>query len=307
MIRQTETGLGRWQEDVARDPGSPSFVPLADLYRTQGRLDIARRVCIRGLERHPTHVEGHFLLGRIYRDEEDREKAYDEWDIALSLDPTHPASRRSLAFLCLEQGRMEEAQRHLLEAQRNDPDDPRIRRALRYIESGGAPVAIGPDYWDAVARLLKPRLEGFIREARVRLALVLDSSGRLLTQHGFTRDLDLAAFGSLAVGVHAAAKENARMMGQAGFTQLYQGRGDHQLFMGTIASPTGELLMVTVFGEEATIGLVRALFREFTGELSRTNWPAISSSLRRESLEAELAAGVARARDGAGAFAGKAG
>ena len=34
----------RWQDEVARDPGSLSFLPLADVYRKEGRLAVALRL-----------------------------------------------------------------------------------------------------------------------------------------------------------------------------------------------------------------------------------------------------------------------
>jgi predicted regulator of Ras-like GTPase activity (Roadblock/LC7/MglB family) len=295
MIRHTDAGLRRWQDEVARDPGSPAFVPLADLYRVQGRLDVARRVCVRGLERHPNHVEAHYLLGRIYRDGDEAEKAYDEWDIALSLDPLHSASRRAIAFLCLERGEMREAERHLRKALTNDPDDPRVRRALRFIERGADTKHRGSDYWEAVARLAQPATASFARAAQVRLALVIDASGRLLTQHGFSPDLDLAGVASLAAGVQAASGEIARMLGQPRFSQLYQGRGDNQIFLGAIDSPAGELLLLAVFGEETNIGLVRMLYRDLVRRIEAGPWPATATPAAAENLEAELAESLSRA------------
>ncbi len=288
------SGVRRLQAEVARDPGSLAFVPLADLYRVQGRLDIARRVCVRGLHRHPTHVEAHYVLGRIYRDASDTEKAYDEWDIALRLDPFDLASRRAIAFLCIERGELEEAARHLRRALTLDPDDPRLRRALRLVEAGGRKAGPDPAYWEGVHALLAPRLETFVRESRVRFVLALDTSGRVVSRCGTTGEADIAALASLAAGVNAASAEIARMTGASGFSQLYQGQGEYQVFMGKIPAPAGEILMLCVFGGDSTIGLVRMLFRDFLVPLERADWPAVSRAHHIENLEAELAAGLAR-------------
>src|SRR5215218_422097 len=130
----------RWQEEVARDPGSASFLPLAEVYRREGKLEVARRLCVRGLERHPEHVEAHFLLGRVYRESGDLEKAFDELDIALSLEPEHQAARRAIGYLCLERRDWTAAARHLEEAARRDPRDERVASALalarRHARSG---------------------------------------------------------------------------------------------------------------------------------------------------------------------------
>jgi tetratricopeptide (TPR) repeat protein len=276
------------------DPGSLAFVPLAELYRTQGRLDIARRVCVRGLHRHPTHVEAHHVLGRIYRDADDLERAYDEWDIALRLDPLDLASRRAIGFLCLERGQLEEAGKHIRRALSIDPDDPRLRRALRLVESGGRTRDPDGAYWEGVRSLLEPGMADFLRESHVRFVLALDASGRIVARAGATGDADLAALASLAAGANVASAEIARITGQAGFSQLYQGRGDHQVFMGRVRAPAGELLLLCVFGEDTTVGLVRMLFRELVEALAGVDWPPVSSVARGENLEAELAAGLAR-------------
>jgi tetratricopeptide (TPR) repeat protein len=287
--------LRQWQDAVARDPGSPAFLPLAEMYLTQGRLEVARSLCVRGLERHPEHVDAHYLLGRIHREAGDSKHAYDEWDIALRLDPLHAPARRAIALLCLEREAWVEARRHLKLALRDEGDDPRLRRAMAWAERGGRARSAGPEYWAAVAALLAGPLEAFVRETRVRLALTTDAEGRLLAQYGFSRALDVAAFASLAAGVHAASREIARMTGQPRFRQLYQGADEHQIFLGAVDTPAGELLLLTVFGVEAPLGLVRVEFEAFAGRLAGiAGWPSRASHAPGAGLEAELASGLER-------------
>ncbi|MEX0912345.1 MAG: tetratricopeptide repeat protein [Gemmatimonadota bacterium] len=287
--------LHQWQEEVARDPGSDAFVPLADLYRVQGRADVAMRVCHRGLERQPEHVEGHYLLGLIYRETDDPTRSYDEWDIALGLDPGHRAARRAIAFLCLERGDTAEAERHLRRALADEPDDPRLRRALRQLAGGAGGAPVGSEYWEAATPLLEDAVDHFARETGVRFVLVIDLSGRILTQMGFARDFDLPGLASLAAGVHAASGEMARMLGEPRFSQLFQGAGEHQVFVGALEVPPGELLLATVFGSASTIGLVREVFREVAGRLVLADWPSLPASAGPETLDEGLSAGLVRA------------
>ncbi|MGH7552028.1 MAG: tetratricopeptide repeat protein, partial [Longimicrobiales bacterium] len=77
MTTPAPADLQRLSEELARNPASLAFLPLARAYRRQGRLDLAMRLCTRGLEQHPMHVEAHALLALLYLETGDRAKAAD--------------------------------------------------------------------------------------------------------------------------------------------------------------------------------------------------------------------------------------
>ena len=126
--------LQRWSEDVARDPASLSFLPLARAYRKQGRRDIALKLCLRGLEQHPTFVEGHALLAMLYFETGQRAKAYDEWSMVLQLEPTNFEALRGMGFFHLEKGDDPSALRSLQRAAALRPEDPTVQEALKLIQ-----------------------------------------------------------------------------------------------------------------------------------------------------------------------------
>lgn len=295
----------RWQEEVARDPGSPSFLPLAEVYRKEGRLAVALRLCVRGLERNPDHVEGHVLLGRIYRELGEPEPACDELDIALRLDPEHRSARRALGYLYLERRMWAEAVRHLEIAAGHDRHDPRLASALALARrnlSAEGPPAPAP-------HALQDALDRFAREARVRLALLMEGNGRIMARHGSAEGIDLAALTTLGAGIQSASREMARMLGQRQFEQLYQGQGDRQLFLAPIPTPTGELILVALFGRSTNVGLVRVRFDEMLRECSGHDWTAAQPSSARDAaaFEAHLASGLGmqRERDAAASGGGR--
>jgi hypothetical protein len=293
----------RWQEEVARDPGSPSFLPLADVYRKEGRLAVALRLCVRGLERNPDHVEGHVLLGRIYRELGELEPACDELDIALRLDPEHRSARRALGYLFLERRAWSDAVRHLEVAAEHDRHEPRLASALalarRHLSAEGAPASAAP-------HLLQDALDRFGREAKVRLALLMEGSGRILARNGSESGVDLAAMTTLGAGIQSASREMARMLGQPHFQQLYQGKGDRQLFLAPIPTPTGELILVALFGSETNVGLVRVRFDQMLQESAELGWSSAQAAPARDAaaFEAELAAGLGQQGADAAASAG---
>src|SRR5258708_26253653 len=54
----------RYEERLARDPGSLAFAPLADAYRKAGRARDAVRLCREGLDRFPQYVTARFILAK---------------------------------------------------------------------------------------------------------------------------------------------------------------------------------------------------------------------------------------------------
>jgi len=81
----------RLSDELARDPASLVFLPLGEALRRQGQLDIALKVAVRGLERHPHNADAHDLLARIAVDRGELERAFDEWDMVLRFAPVVPA------------------------------------------------------------------------------------------------------------------------------------------------------------------------------------------------------------------------
>jgi tetratricopeptide (TPR) repeat protein len=126
----TPAQVRQWSDEVAADPASLAFLPLARAYQAQGRRDAALKLCIRGLEKHPDHVEAHYLLGLLYREGGDTLKAFDEWDIALALDPEHGGSRREIGLISHARGEWAAAVRHLEKALETDAFDQEVRSAL---------------------------------------------------------------------------------------------------------------------------------------------------------------------------------
>ncbi|MGH7482360.1 MAG: roadblock/LC7 domain-containing protein [Longimicrobiales bacterium] len=134
MTRTDSTDLRRWSDEVARDPGSPFFLPLAEQYRQQGRREAAMRVCLRGLEHEPSHVGAHELLAKLYLELGERQKAADEWGFVLRLDEHNFAALRGLGFTFLERGDLAAAERHLESARQLRPNDRTVLAALDVLE-----------------------------------------------------------------------------------------------------------------------------------------------------------------------------
>lgn len=194
--------IRRLSDELARDPSSLVFVPLGEALRRQGATDLALKVALRGLERHPYHADGHDLVARIAVDRGEMERALDEWDMALRLDPQHVGARKGLGFVCFQQGRFAEAEEHLAAAALLDADDPSIASALRRVRavvstSATAPttapaeseVAPAAPAVEEAAPVGDPRLAfGDLLTGTAAAALLLDGSGLVLAGAYFVED-----------------------------------------------------------------------------------------------------------------------
>ena len=123
----------RLSDELARDPGSRVFVPLAEALRRQGQHDLALRVTMRGLERHPHFADGHDLLARIAVDRGELERAFDEWDMVLRLSPGHLGALKGMGFVCFQQGRLAQAEEYLAAAEAHGDGDEEVAAALAHV------------------------------------------------------------------------------------------------------------------------------------------------------------------------------
>ncbi len=97
-------------------------------------------------------------------------------------------------------------------------------------------------------------LSDYLQRSESDLIVVIDKGGNLIAQVGDLEVMDVTVIAALAAGSFAATKELARRIGEVEFNALYhQGNGSH-IFMNSVDEDT---IMITVFGSQTTVGLVR--------------------------------------------------
>jgi tetratricopeptide (TPR) repeat protein len=119
---------------LAADPASMVFLPLGEALRQRGQLEAAEKVAVGGLGRYPESADAHDLYARILGDSGQLEQAFDEWDIALELDPEHVGAHKGIGFLYFVAGELERALAHLETAARKLPDDAGAQAALARVK-----------------------------------------------------------------------------------------------------------------------------------------------------------------------------
>ncbi|MBB4638524.1 roadblock/LC7 domain-containing protein [Longimicrobium terrae] len=149
---------------------------------------------------------------------------------------------------------------------------------------------------------LEAPVERFAREAGLRLVLLINESGQVLAQRGFARALDVMGVASLGAGIQASSQALAVMLGERGFSHLHQGGAASQVFIGPFRTPAENLIVIAVFGEDSSLGLVQVFFGEFTGEVSRLpGWSAVRPTSDARAFERDLNAGLENLFGGASA------
>ena len=97
-------------------------------------------------------------------------------------------------------------------------------------------------------------LQDYLQKSESDLAVIIDKGGNVISQYGDLEVMDVTIIAALAAGSFAATKELARRIGEVEFNALYhQGNGSH-IFMNSVDDDT---IMITVFGGQTTVGLVR--------------------------------------------------
>ena len=172
----------RWSDELAREPGSLVFLQLGEALRRQQQLDLAHKIALRGLERHPHNADAHDLLARIAVDRRDFARALDEWNAVLRLVPGHVGALKGLGYLSFQQGRVDDAERYLTGAAATD--EPSVASALRAVRHASGnyatianqpadPVYVPPRAVERSASVCSPTL--LVDEGQT--ALLLDASG----------------------------------------------------------------------------------------------------------------------------------
>lgn len=142
--------IRRYEEQLARDPDSPAFAPLAEAYRKAGRTREAIALCEAGIRRFPDYTMARVILAKAYLAEGNEEGTLAELSAVVARVPGDVQSHRMLAELTLKRGDLERAVAHLERAVALDSEDRESRVLLDLLQGGGS-----PGERSAISRLLE--------------------------------------------------------------------------------------------------------------------------------------------------------
>lgn len=114
-------------------------------------------------------------------------------------------------------------------------------------------------------------------ECAARVVFLVDRDGQTIAFHGDIGDMDTTSFSSLAAGNVAATSSMAKLIGEDAFPAVVHEGERESIFISVI----GRSLLVVVFDERSTLGLVKIRTKRASFEVA-----AILDEATRESAYA---------------------
>ena len=120
--------------------------------------------------------------------------------------------------------------------------------------------------FDEEARRITTVCEKLCQDANSRVVFVIDKNGQLISAAGQTDNLDSTSLASLVAGEIAATGGLAQLMGEKEFSTLFHEGERDNLHISIVAS---RVILVVIFDNRSSLGLVRLRVRKCTEELTR--------------------------------------
>jgi len=109
-------------------------------------------------------------------------------------------------------------------------------------------------------------LNKLVSSSLAHSVLLIDRSGQLIAHHGDTSDIDILALAALTAANFGATAEIARLLGEEEFTLLFHKGRNENVYFSTVGE---HVIMVTLFNEKTSLGLVRLRINQIIDELSK--------------------------------------
>jgi predicted regulator of Ras-like GTPase activity (Roadblock/LC7/MglB family) len=110
-------------------------------------------------------------------------------------------------------------------------------------------------------------LADFLDRSQAKCALLIDKEGHLVTKKGFTKSFNTDSIAALVAGSFAATKQVAQLLGETEFTVIFHQGKNENIHIGLVAE---RALVVVIFDDRTTLGMVRLYAEELTQKLSDT-------------------------------------
>ena len=105
------------------------------------------------------------------------------------------------------------------------------------------------------------------KDANAKVVFLVDKNGQLIASVGATQDLDTTSLASLTAGNIAATGGLAKLIGEKEFSILFHEGERDNIHISLVAQ---RAILVVIFDEKSSLGLVRLRVKKASQELERT-------------------------------------
>ena len=109
-------------------------------------------------------------------------------------------------------------------------------------------------------------LEAFLTDCNARCAILVDRAGQLVATVGERPTFDPTAFATLTAADFSANDQLAKLIGENDFNSLFHQGEKESMYLADISR---RVILVVLFDNRTTLGLVRLKLRHTVGELSQ--------------------------------------
>jgi predicted regulator of Ras-like GTPase activity (Roadblock/LC7/MglB family) len=127
---------------------------------------------------------------------------------------------------------------------------------------GAASWSFTEDDFAAITR----SLERFLTDCNARCALLVDRTGQLVATVGEKPSFDPTAFATLTAADFSANDQLAKLIGENDFQTLFHQGEKESMYLADIAR---RVILVVLFDNRTTLGLVRLKMRQTVTELTQ--------------------------------------
>src|SRR5437868_9620595 len=121
-------------------------------------------------------------------------------------------------------------------------------------------------------------------DSAARLVVLVDKDGQQIAVHGELGELDTTSLASLVAGNVAATGGMAQLIGEREFPTLSHEGERESIHISVI----GRVLLVVVFDERSSLGLIKLRVKQASVELASIFEEVIRESSKKETAEASL-------------------
>lgn len=131
--------IERLSAQLARDPNSKLFIPLAEEYMKADMAQEAVMTLEEGLKAHPAYMSARVLLGKAHLMTGDMDKACEQFENVIKAVPDNLFALKKLGEIYLAQGRREESLKNFRILALLSPKDEELSSLIGQLESGQLP------------------------------------------------------------------------------------------------------------------------------------------------------------------------